>query len=358
MKKNIFLCLLIFASSFAFAQQTLTREYMPNVDDTIFYRSISNSTVDFSPTGADFMWDFRNLNGHTWAADTFVAVLSTPLTYNAVFNNQFLYPAHKATIASPQADITIPPSTSMKDVYYYFKETDTAFAQVGLAANVSGAPLPVRFDNIDFMYKFPSTMGDVDSCFSSYQIQIPTLGFYCKKQNRVNEYDGWGTLYTPMDTFEVLRIKTTIIARDSIFITQYNVPFAFNTTTIEYKWFSPGYRNPIMYATETQGQGSPRKSVKYLDIPGLYTSIKPKENSTRISVTPNPFQNSIKITNSNNISAESIRLFSITGTRIAIQIESIDGQSINISTENIAKGCYIIEFKDSIRVERKVLVKD
>lgn len=354
MKKII--CIFLFATiaMSSSAQQTLTRDFMPNTGDTIFYRTIPLVTQDFSATGIDFVWNFSDLTGTTWSADTFVTVLSTPLTYNAVFNNPILYPLHKATIASPQADITIPPSTTISNVYYYFKENETEFAQVGLAANVSGAPLPVRFDDIDNIYKFPSTMNSIDSCYSSYNINIPTLGFYAHKQNRINEYDGWGILYTALDTFEVFRIKTIINARDSVFVTQYNMPFAFNTTTVEYKWFSPGYRAPIFIVTSSQGQGQNRTTVKYIDNPQLYLSVNETEKNSA-NIFPNPATNCISITVKGETPITEIKIFNQRGA-LLIHEKHIKSSSCKVDTSKLPSGSYIIETKTEKSIQRNTII--
>ena len=355
MKRTATLCILLIATLNVYCQQSFTNAYMPNEGDTIFYHSLV-STADYSATGANYIWDFSTITGLTWAADTFVAVLSTPLTYNAVFNNSFLYPDYKATVASPQADQTIPPSTSVTNVFFYYKETDTAFAQVGLAANVSGVPMPIRFDNIDYMYKFPGTMGSIDSCFSAYHIDVPSLGFYSKKQNRINEYDGWGTLYTPMDTFEVFRIKTTITGRDSVYITQYSLPYAFNSSTVEYKWFSPGHRNPVFSVSMAQSQFSSTTTVKYLDKPQLHVGIQ-DASSASFRIVPNPFVNQLTITANAGEKIEKVRLFNITGAEIALDVLSSDKNTLVLNTEHLSNSPYIIEITSNKGVERKVVIK-
>jgi hypothetical protein len=356
MKKITCIGLFLAIMSTIHGQQSLTRNLMPNVDDTIFYRTIALTTEDFSLTGANYLWDFHQLTGTIWAADTFVDVLSTPALYNFAFNNQFLYPLHKATIASPQRDITIPPSTTISNVYYYYKETDTAYAQVGLAANVSGAPLPVRYDNIDYMYHFPSTMGDIDSCFSSYKISIPTLGSYDHKQTRINEYDGWGTLYTAVDTFEVLRIKTTINARDSVFISQVGFPLAFNTTTIEYKWFSPEKRNPVFIATTIQTQIQSTTTAKYLDYPQNYVSINEIEVA-QTRVFPNPVVNQLTIETKDNCSIESVKIYNTSGALMSCETKRFTKNQWILNTSNLSSGSYIIETSTNKGIQKNVIIK-
>lgn len=348
--------MLIVGSFQIFGQQPFTKDFMPNVGDTVFYKTRMQVTDDFTLTGEDYVWDFSLLTGFTWAADTFVSVISTPLVYNVAFNNP-LTPSYQASVASPKADIVIPPSTSITNVYYYFKETNTYYAQVGLAANVSGAPIPIKYDNIDFIYRFPSNMNDVDSCFSSYKISIPTLGEYSHKQTRVNSYDGWGTLYTAVDTFQVLRIKTIINARDSVFVTQngMNLPFAFNTLTTEYKWFSPSIRNSVFEASIVVGQGPASKSIKYRDHPRNYVAISEVEK-INFEVFPNPFINIITIVSKSDIQVESIKMYTITGAVVPVKITP-SSDRWEIDAEILTPSSYVLEIKTNKGVERKIIVK-
>lgn len=354
MKKISTICILFVTLTTGWSQITFTKEFMPNVGDTLYYRSLNQSTEDFSITGGNYIWDFSGILGTTWAADTFVSVTSTPILYNAVFNNVILYPAYKATLASPQADQTIPPSTSITNVYFYYKETDTAFAQVGFAANVGGAPLPVKFDNIDYIYKFPSTMGSVDSCYSSSHVDIPNVGSYLRKQNRYNEYDGWGTLYTVSDTFEVFRIKTTLIGHDTLI---YNsMPIPINSNTIEYKWFSTGYRNPVFQVTVVQSQFSNTTNIKYIDNPQLHINIS-EIQSQNYAISPNPCINELSITSTNGDHIKSVKLYTISGAEIYTTPISIDNTYAHIDMRSQPSAAYIVEIVSNKGIERKIVMK-
>ena len=48
---------------------------------------------------------------------------------------------------------------------------------------------------------------------------------FSQDQVRNNVVDGWGTLYLPADTFQVLRVKSTLQRSDSIYIEQFSFGF-------------------------------------------------------------------------------------------------------------------------------------
>jgi hypothetical protein len=314
MKSILTLGFLSFFINFATSQIILNSEMMPKSGDTIHYRQVNNFSGDVDLTGADFFWDMSNSIGNQWIADTFVTVTSTPLAYNATFNNP-LAPKYRASCASPQPNINIPfGGMDFKNIYNYYKlAADTVFSQVGTAITVNNVPIAIRFDDIDHMYNFPFEYSGFDSCYSSYSVTIPTFGHNSRRQTRLNYFDGYGTLITPIDTFhDAIRIKTIIKTRDSIYSEQYNVPIAFNTTTTEYKWFAEDYRGPVAQITKTSGQGPARTTFKYRETPPPVSTFVQNNNTQIGTIQPNPFNNKLTVILNNQIDYE-IQLISISG---------------------------------------------
>lgn len=281
----------------SFSQVILQPGMMPLAGDTIFYRSQNNPSYDTDLTGEDYTWDFSQTDANNWAADTFVTVNSTPIAYNAQFNNN-MFPKYKATVASPQKDISASVGGfNFTNIFFYYKLSgDSIFSQVGQAITVNNIPLPIKFTDIDEMYHFPSIYGNYDTCYSSYSVTIPSIGFNSRQQTRYNWVDGYGTVITPVDTFyNSIRVKTIIKARDSIYSDQYNTPFAFNTTTTEFKWFVDGHRGPVVIISKSQGVGNNRNTIKFIDTPEpIPYTISNLEHSS-LEVYPNPFIDKITI---------------------------------------------------------------
>jgi len=354
MKKIILFFIIMIIIKISYSQFPITNTFMPDVNDVIQYKEINLSLTDYSNTGANYVWDYKTLESSNWVADTFVSVLSTPVLYYFYFNNPILYPNYVATIAASQTDVSIPGvSLELTEIYNYFKENSSTFSQVGLAANVNGIPMSVKYDNIDVIYRFPTNFGNSDSSYSSYQIDVAGLGFYSKKQNRKNYCDGWGTLYLPTDTFNVMRIKTIITARDSVFITQYNLPVAFNSNITEYKWFAPNNRNPVLYVTETEiTLGQSTKRVRYKSKPDQVNITE--INSKDISIYPTITNNFVNISNKDN---NNLTIKIITSEGKIIYSKSYKENIISLNFNNYKSGIYFIIINDGKTIRKEKIVK-
>ena len=226
------LCLSIGVSE---AQITIGLGDMPDAGDTVRY-STSFTTADMSVTGPDHVWDFGSLVAAGEGADTMVTVASTPLLYQFFFNNGLFYPDYHATFAMRGPTIGVQGFT-IDNVFDYYKSNSTGYRDVGFGATIDQLPSSVQRTPVDFVYRFPMAYGNVDSSASAFNISVPTLGYYGQSQIRRNEVDGWGTLYLPADTFQVLRVKSRIERNDTVHIDQLNLGFAIpEPETIEYKW--------------------------------------------------------------------------------------------------------------------------
>ncbi|OQX77888.1 MAG: hypothetical protein B6D61_06495 [Bacteroidetes bacterium 4484_249] len=258
--------LILLLTSNLYSQISIDQNDMPNVDDTLRYNvTYSTNGVDYTLTGTDYTWDFSGLSAlFNQKADTFVHVWSTPAAYQLVF----FYPFN-STIASPQPDFTLISGYEMTDVFDYYKETSSDFKEVGTAFKVNGVPLPFIYNDPDIIYRFPLQYSNIDSSTSTFAVNIPTLGYYGSIKKRKNIADGWGTLITPYGTFDVLRVKTIIQQRDSIFVDSLGIGFPINTNTIEYQWIGKGYGRPLLKVIESNFL----TKVEYLNFPELQFKV-------------------------------------------------------------------------------------
>lgn len=326
--------------------QELNVLMMPQTADTFFYRNITNiSDIDESETGENYFWDFSEITSNNWIADTFVSISSTPIAYSAVFNNP-MSPDYRATIASPRRDISIPVGGfSFSRVYNFYKlnegEDANSFTQIGIAATVNNIPIPIKHGEIDIIYQLPSYFGHQDSSYSHYKASIPTIGFYQHQQTRYNYFDGYGTLKTPAETYEnVIRVKTVIEARDSIFSQQYNFPFALNSTTIEYKWYAQGHVGAVAQISITGSGNNNIKSFKYRDIPEETSNVNENEIYS-VNIYPNPASEKINFDFGNSEIPKHIRIYDISGKIIYENNKPSRMETLNTKDHNIRSGNYL-----------------
>jgi len=351
MKKVVFLSMLFVSLVLsAFSQPLIDQNDMPNIGDTIRVGTTINiNGIDYTLTGQDFLWDFSSLNYLSQRVDTFVGITSTPIAYQFDFNNP-LDQTHKATIAQPRPDINQMPSIQFTDVFNFFKETSASYTQVGFGAKINGVPMPIKYDNPDVLYKFPLTIGDLDSSEFSYNMQIPALGYYGETKKRVNFVDGWGTIITPLDTFHAVRVLSTSYIHDTIHIDSLGIGFPQDKTEKEYKWLTDTMGIPVLKVIETSGIGggtSVEYIIKYVNSSGFSSY----ENSlTFFTIYPNPACENTNIYFSTRKSSEiEFHIFDITGRNV----KTISGKefpagfhSLPLTTGNLQKGIYFIRISD------------
>jgi hypothetical protein len=285
--KRLFTTLIAFAFSLGLsAQITITRDDMPNIGDTI---RVSNAAILFgfdpSLTGSDFDWDFTNLEPQSQAVEGYVSTTSTPFLYQIIFNQNV------ASIASPITDVSFLPGFEITDAFIFYRETASSYVRAGYGATVSGIPIPIKFDFPELLYSFPVTAtSPADSSLSNYSLGLPGVGYFSIERKRVNTVDGWGSLTTPYGTFDVLRVKSDIYERDSLYLDslQAGIPIIRNYS--EYQWLTNGRGIPVLAIT----QEGPLTTARYIDT---------IQNLTPMVVNPGPDQNICRGT-STTITAE------------------------------------------------------
>ncbi|HQV73906.1 MAG: T9SS type A sorting domain-containing protein [Flavobacteriales bacterium] len=251
--RNTLLLTALLLSSVASAQITIGEDDMPSSGDTIRLRTGDGSGIAFDQTGPDHVWDFGDMLPQAEVADTAVTVGSTPFLYQFFFNNGILYPAYVADYAVKGINIGFQ-QVSLSDVYDYFRADADGFRNVGFGANVNGLPTSVRRQPVDVIHQFPMNYGDEDSSASAFNVSIPTLAYFGQDQMRHNYVDGWGTLYLPADTFEVLRVRSVLARTDTIFVEQFGIGFRLpEPETVEYKWIAQGMDLPVLQVTTVGG---------------------------------------------------------------------------------------------------------
>ena len=106
---------------------------------------------------------------------------------------------------------------------------------------------PVRYDTIETIFNFPLSYGDTDSSRAYYLASIPSLGTYGQWIRREYEVDGWGSLQTPFQTYDVIRVRTTIKQRDTLYVDQFQFGTAFDQPDITLlQWFSLNEGFPVL----------------------------------------------------------------------------------------------------------------
>ncbi len=318
------------------AQITIGEDDMPNVNDTLRYRITAATGVDLELTGPGITWDMSALDPTMEAADTTVSVGSTPLLYQLYFNNPFLYPQHRADYGVKGADLDLS-VVSFSDVYDYFRADGNGFFNVGFGANVNGLPTSVRRQPVDRIHAFPMNYGNEDVSTSAFNVNIPNLFYFGQDQVRSNEVDGWGTLILPADTFEVLRVKSTIQRTDTVYVEQLGTGFTIpEPETVEYKWIAVGMGKPVL---EVIAVGGVATTAEFFYEPEDITTGLAATRMPAARVYPNPARTEFFI--ANPVDGRAI-LRDATG-RAVVEHNLRAGVVQRMDVAALANGTYVLE---------------
>lgn len=321
------------------AQITIDDNDMPSPGDTIRV-SIGDilQPVDIVSTGAGQTWDFSALQFVSQTIDTFLSIGQTPGTYQLIFANVAFNP-NRANVAA-KVNLPIPPvgGITISDPYGFYYNSTASYKQAGFGANLNGIDTPVPYDNKDIIHNFPLNFNDIDSCDSDLSLSIPGLGYYGLTQHRVNECDGWGTLITPLGTFDVLRVKSTIFAHDTVYIDNPGIGFGLDRPLAwEYKWIGNGKSIPLLQINTTDNFGTENVTgIRYQDSIRTPLAVNEIDAVNSFSIYPNPAEDNF-----------SVSLSSSKAMNVTLKIFNSEGkESVDLIRQNIAAGINTFNFSN------------
>jgi len=357
------------------AQITILDTDMPLAGDTFRLSSAlgggggGGGQTDYllTQTGANQTWDYTFLTSKSQSVDTFYSPLQTPISYNFVFTNLILYPDNFADLAQRSTTIPTPPDGggssgffTISDAYDFIQSFSDQYAIVGNAFKLNDVPSANPFEGKDVIYEFPLNFQDTYSSASSYDVQVPSFIEFYHSQVRTNEVDGWGKLYTPYGEWEnVLRVKSTIVANDSVVLLQgpFPFPFSFPSTTIEYKWLAKNIGIPVLHIITRESSGfgggggqTAVTEVQYIDSinPGTYqidqTGLMELEKNGFV-VYPNPAQGQLTVL-AQKVSNSAILVKDLQGRLILSQPSK--GLETTLDLSSLKAGMYTLEFNGQV----------
>lgn len=345
---------------------TITNVDMPVVNDTIRYSSSTPAfSIDLSLTGTNFLWDFSTLTSNSQRIDTFFSVTSTPFAYQYFFNNIISYPSHKANYALRGQDITFPPVVpipiSFTEVFNFIKNSTTKYENVGFGSKISGFPNSTRKIPIDVEYEFPLNYSDTSYSASEFSINIPSFAYYGQTMERENKVDGWGTLKTPLGTFNVLRVKSVLTKVDTLYLDTlgmgFNIP---RPEEIEYKWLANNMSTPVLKIITNSGVVT---NIEYQDT-AIFVGIEELNVINNISIFPNPAKEFVQVIfNAKNVGKLDYLIKDINGRVILNNIFTTSvGQNllfIDLRSNQLSSGIYFIELMmDEYIITQKLVISE
>lgn len=327
------------------AQIIIGPDDMPSAGDTMRYRSTTAADIDLVLTGDNVVWDFSDITLGAVGADTAVGVTSTPAAYQFFFNNNFIFPDHRADFALKGTGFGFQ-GFSFDDVFNYYKKGGTGYRDVGFGANLNGIPTSIRRVPVDFIHNFPLEYGDMDTSFSSFNVTIPTLGYYKQDQWRYSTVDGWGQLVLPGFTFDVLRVRAVLEQRDSIYVDQFGFGFATDRPeTVEYRWVAAGMDAPVLIVTTVAGVAT---TARVFDGAQVGVGIADGPKSEGVSLWPNPADATVHIRLPDRVNGAAV-VYDAQGREVYRSGAHRAGELFTIPVEGLSPGAYTVQIGDDGR---------
>jgi len=211
----------------------------------------SNISGDYTATGPNYNWNFTSLVPDSASETKYLPMDSVPVALATAFN--LFAGANAANLAISLGGASAEESPiAFEDGFVFFANNATGFKNLGIGFLASGFPIPVKYDNPDVIFAFPLDYSDTYSSQSYMEINLPNILFYSSLVNRSSEVDGWGSIALPNDTFDVLRVKSTVITNDSIFLDSLGFGFQIpEQTSYEYYWLAKAQGVPVLQVTES-----------------------------------------------------------------------------------------------------------
>jgi hypothetical protein len=295
MKTLIFTLFLGFAGA-SLAQITLQVNDFATANDTVRMSLANPLNIDLQNTGPNSTWDFSQLSAQS----------QTLINYNPIGFGSILIIAtygpiastpYKATYFNLTNDLPIDQFSAflpieLSNLSQYTRRTNSQINSIGYSIDVQGQGVPFKSDTIETRYALPLQFNDTYTSrgYTYIDLNPATDIKFIQHRERISVVDGWGSLTTPLGTFNALRIRHDISENDSIYQTFFGTgswfaPPSFVTT--EYEWWTTGKKECLVRATVGGFGQNQTPTIEYQDIYlGLDAGLSAP--SFEISFYPNP----------------------------------------------------------------------
>ncbi|HTL82026.1 MAG TPA: T9SS type A sorting domain-containing protein [Bacteroidia bacterium] len=349
-------------SSSLFGQITITNSDIVHAGDSIrvSYAATTNN-VDHTQSGPNFTWDFSTLQPYAQQMDRYTQPSAIPFTFIATVSHTNPSPDSLPGLGNIPSDFT--------DQY---KGSSSSFREVGFSfsyAPLGNFSVPVLYSSNDYIYRFPLTYPHNDTSDAAWTLNAAQFGlFYIGATiHRVNNVDGWGTLYLPHDTVQCIRLVSVITEIDTIgtdSVTGFTIP---RPIKAEYKWLAAGKKIPVLQVeTQLINNAEVVSNVIYqddYDSTLFQVGMSESENQLSSSFYPNPASDLINMTIDLKKSGPvSIEIMDLSGKTVLSEGEGAHSAgefSTSISTHDLSAGTYVLRVSssDQLNVHKLVIIR-
>ena len=349
MKYFLPLILSVFIFSQASGQITITLDDLVNVGDTVNIADVDDVPPGFDPgpPGASQHWDFSGFIMDTNYYLYFVDPASTPFAASFPTSNMVI-------------------EGLMDSAYIYTTRNSFVYQIDGLAGTYDIFENVVApFEPPEIMFSFP--LNYLDSMQQTIVVDVtiaspepPADSLRLKVVSEIDDkVDAWGTLTTPVSTYDVLRIREVRIATDSVWIKLLGIwMYVESSTEVTLKYTYMANDLGIQVAEiESDTSGNNYNNISYL-LAEDPIFVKEEEMAIDLRVFPNPASSVMNLAWDERHSGN-FMLMDVQG-KIVLERTFENTSDIRINTSALPQGFYLYQlaFKgEKDIISGKVLVQ-
>lgn len=326
------------------AQISIDQSDMPQNGDTIRTSITFNILqIDPVPTGENYNWDFSDIIPMEQRVDSFLNMSDVSIVYQLFFAG-----AANQVRTSGRGVL---PSGDEQNAYTFIDNNTNSYSVVGVGADYNEIPIPLKFDGEDVLFEFPLNYPDESSSYTSYDIDIPGVGYAEGWKDRTNIVDGWGSLTTPYGTFDVLRQRSEIIQYDSVYLDSLGYGIPINREYTEYRWIAQDKGIPVLFVSDD----FLGPQISYIDSARLITGETILYADQVPSIYPNPASQKFTINNAGVYNR--MEIFDINGRKQYSSLLNTGKQHFYTGESGLIPGIYLVRFygKDIASTQKLII---
>ncbi len=338
MKTLLSIILIALASLISNAQITFNGINL-NIGDVVLQAVDTNFQTALLSPGTDLTWDFSGVHGQR--TDTIAPIDPTTTNHGSSFTNSNL------AFGTPE-------------LAGYSSLTSNEFVSLGFGGYIASIDQDVEmiYDIPDTSIVFPLNYSDNRTSYSWGQAFANVQGQdmrMSQSTQRTQNCDAWGTVTTPHDTYDVLRVQELEINIDSVFAIifgqeAYQSDYSTFDTTYRYSFYTndPTIKYPLLEVKYDYNADTILETKWITFLPNNTQNIS--KQSTDISIYPNPSSDFINIDTQEGI--VDVKIYNTNGQVVKTS------QHKNIDISDLPTSMYFVEIKtEKGTYRKKILVK-
>ena len=322
----------------AFSQITVTNGDVAGVGKQLIvaHDTIIPNSYNPGPSGANKTWNFSTLAAHT--IDTLTFTNPAWLTNGSKF---------------PNANLAIMNSTDGSEIY--LNNLAAGLFIEGIYGNPTGTgAMAIKFNPTEQLASFVDTFNNSFQNNSKLQFsfpftitQFPTVDSARIKRTTKKDVktDGYGSLITPLGTYNSLRHRGKVVHIDSVFLHNSSplgwfpapVPYDVNIDSLwHFSWWANGTGYSLLEFDSTHADTI--RNIQWLKVLPVTGGVHETSSINGLTVFPNPTEKELYF-EIKNTEITSIEIFDLSGNRIYF-MPAKQSNIITYHAEGLSSGTY------------------